>query len=190
MSAVDAPPGLDYAGLAAGEFAAPVAKRRLARRVFFLVLIAGAITISLAGRHPHRAGAHVLLGAPLFLLAVAGLGWSVRRARLHVVDQHVRWGWSLLGFRMRRARLKWVRAYADAVALRPKRGSIWYLAARDWDDFGSLPSAFEAAGIDVEHHERNAPVWARLQSYGRFLDVLMILDAVVAILALAAAIAA
>lgn len=187
MSALDAPPGVDFAGPGPSEFAAPAPKQRLARRVFWWVVGAGALTAALAARHPHRPGSYVLITAPLFLASVAGLGWSVRSARIRVTGEAIRWGWSFLGFRLRKRRLRWVRAYDDAVALRPRRGSIWYLSATDWDRFADLPGAFERAGIPVESHPRAAPLWARLQSYGRFLDVLLLLTAAVAGLALAAA---
>lgn len=187
MSAIDAPPGVDYAGPGPGELAAPAGKRRLARRVFWLVLGAGVATVALAARHPHRAGTHVLLAAPMFLAAVAALGWSVRRARVRVDGDGVRWGWSVAGFRLPRRRLRWVRIYTDAVALRPRRGSIWYLGAADWDGLAGLTDAFHRAGIPVETFAGRAPLWARVQSYGRFLDVLLVLDAAVAALALAAA---
>jgi hypothetical protein len=186
MSAVD---HLGCAGLGAGEFEAPEAKRRLAARVLVFVIAAGCATVALAARHPHHAGAHILISAPLFLVSVALLGWSVRRARLKVADAKIRWGWSLFGFTARLPRLRWVRAYSDAVAVRPKRGSVWYLAATDWDRFAELPRALVAADIPVEKHERRAPFWARMQSYGRFLDVLLIINALVAALALVAAIA-
>lgn len=189
MSAVDAPPGLDYAGLAAGEFEAPAAKRRLAGRVLVFVVLAGCATIALAARHPHRPGAHILISAPLFLISVAVLGWSVRKARLRVADAQIRWGWSLFGFHAQLSRLRWVRAYTDAVAVRPKRGSVWYLGETDWDRFADLPRALRDASIPVERFERHAPLWARLQSYGRFLDVLLVLNAAVAAIALVAAIA-
>lgn len=187
MSAVDAPPGLDYAGLGSGEFAAPPGKRKLAARVLVFVVAAGCVTVALAARHPHRAGAHILISAPLFLVSVALLGWSVRRARLTVADEAIRWGWSLFGFKARLSRLRWVRAYTDAVAVRPKRGSVWYLASTDWDRFSELPGAIERADIPIERHPRRAPLWARLQSYGRFLDVLLVINALVAALALIAA---
>lgn len=190
MSAVDAPPGVDFAGPGLGEFTAPAAKRRLARRVFWFVLAAGVATVALAARHPHRPGNHVLLAAPLFLAAVAGLGWAVRSARIQIGADGVRWGWSMLGFRLRRRRLAWARAYADAVALRPRRGSIWYLGQADWDRFTEIAAAFRRAEIPLAVHEGRAPLWARLQSYGRFLDLLLLFDAATAALALAAAVLA
>ena len=189
MSAVDAPPGLEIGGLGRYEFAAPPKKKRLAIRVFWFVLICGAITAFLAARHPHREGAHVLFSAPLFLLSVALLGLAVRTARVVIEPEAVRWGWRGIGFRARLGKIRWVRIYTDAVALRSKRGSVWYLAAADLDGFERLGHAFEASKLPVERADRAAPLWARLQSYGRFLDGVLIVTVLLTGLALFAAIA-
>ncbi len=191
MSAVDLPPGLLLSGFGAAEFGAPQRKQILAKRVLWLVLVCGSATSILAARHPHRDNAHVLFLAPLFILSVAVLGWLVRSARIRVDDGGVHWGWnwgwSQLGFRMDRKRIRWIRIYTNAIALKPRRGSIWYLAARDWDGYERLADVFAATPLPVVQLSKPAPWWARLQSYGAVLDGLLILDAAIALIALAAA---
>ena len=142
----------------------------------------------LAARHPHRSGAHVLFSGPLFLASVAGLGWLVRTARVRIESEGIHWGWRTVGFRMRRERTRWIRVYRDAVALRPKRGSIWYLSARDWGDFDRMRRVLIDSDLPVERAENSAPWWARLQSYGMVLDGLLVITAIAAAIALAVAV--
>ena len=186
MSAVDLPPGLRLASFGAAEFGAPKGKQVLAKRVLWVVLVCGSATSIFAARHPYRDNAHVLFLVPLFFLSVAVLGWLVRGARVRVDDGGVHWGWSQLGFRMGRQRIRWIRIYTNAVALKPKWGSIWYLAARDWDGYERLANVFIATTLPVVQTSKPAPRWARLQSYGAVLDGLLILDATIAVVALAA----
>jgi hypothetical protein len=187
VSAIDAPPGIPYAGRAAGEFVARPRARRLARRVFVLVFVAGALTLMLASRRLYQPMVEFLLVAPLMCTAIAGVGYAVRSAHLRIDRDGVRWGWSFGGFRLTRERLKSVVAYEDAVALQPVRGSTWYLSRRDWDRFERVLGAIEGARIPFEQHQRRAPLAARLQSYGAVLDGLLIADALGAMLALGSA---
>jgi hypothetical protein len=187
VSAVDAPPGVAFAGRAAGEFVARTRSQRLARRVFLYVTGAGLLTLAIGARRIHAPLIELVLIAPLVCMSVAGVGYAVRRARLLVDPDGVRWGWAIGGFRMHTDRMKEVRVYPDAVALTPKRGSTWYLSRRDWDDFDDLRRSLGKAGIPYQRSTGTAPLAARLQSYGIVLDLLLIADAVCATLALAVA---
>lgn len=187
MSAVDAPLVSD-AGMAAGEFAARRRPRRLAARVFYLVIFSSAVTISLALRRFHAASSEVLLAASLMCVCVAAVGYAVRRARLRIDADGVRWGWDSIHFRVRRDKLERIEVYRDAIAVRPQRGSTWYLSGHDWDGFERMPGALRRAGLPAEERPRRAPVAARLQSYGIVLDLLLVADAVAAVFALGIAV--
>lgn len=187
MSAVDAPPGLAFAGEAAGEFVARRRPKRLARRVFWFVVVLGTATIAVIARKIYTPLAEVFLVAPLVCMSIAGVGYAVRRARLRIDPDGIRWGWAIAGFRMGMDRLEKVIAYRDAIAVTPRRGSTWYLSDRDWDRFDSVVVALRNAEIPFEVEDRRAPLAARLQSYGLVLDLLLVATAFGAILALAAA---
>lgn len=187
MSAVDAPPGIAFAGQPSGEFVAKPRARRLATRVFVFAVAAGIATLALAARRLHAPLVELLLIAPLMCMSVAAVGFAVRSARLRVDHDGVRWGWSWGGFRLNRARLLRIDAYSDAFALRPRRGSTWYLSRRDWLRFDGMGAAMRRAKLPLQHHDRNAPIGARLQSYGAVLDGLLLLDGFAAGLALVAA---
>jgi hypothetical protein len=60
------------------------------------------------------------------------------------------------------------------VALEARRGSWWFLAARDWDRFEALVRQLRRSELPLLDHDRAAPLRARLQSYGRFLDLLLL----------------
>lgn len=75
-----------------------------------------------------------------------------------------------------------VRIYRDAIAFVPRRGSAWFLFARDWDRFEALRRAVVGAGLPATELDRRAPWTARLQSYGRVLDALVVAAVVVAAL--------
>lgn len=186
MSAIDAPPGLAFAGEAAGEFVAKPRPKRLARRVFWFVVALGAFTIGLAARKIYMPFAEVFLVAPLVCMSIAGVGYAVRRARLRIDQDGIRWGWRIAGFRMGMDRMKSVTAYRDAIAVKPRRGSTWYLSERDWDRFDAVVVALRKAQIPFEVEDRRAPLAARLQSYGMVLDLLLVITAFGAVLALAA----
>jgi hypothetical protein len=188
VSVVDAPPGLGLAGVAAGEFAARRRPRRLAARVFTLVLLTSGMTIALALRRFHTASAEVLLAASIMCLCVAAVGHAVRRARLRIDADGVRWGWEGIHFRMPRDKLERIDIFHDAIAVRPKRGSTWYLSGHDWDGFDRMAGALRRAELPAEERPRRAPVTARLQSYGIVLDLLLLADAVASVFALGIAI--
>jgi hypothetical protein len=169
VTAVDAPPGLGLGGRPTGEFAARPAPRRLAQAAFRFVTLATILTILLS-RHAHDAVLPVLA---VSCLSLAGVGTAVRRARIAVDRDGVRWGWSFAGFRMPRPRMSRADVFADGVALVSRRGS-WFLAERDWDRFDALVRSLARAGLPVTAHGGRAPLRARLQSYGLVLDSLMV----------------
>jgi hypothetical protein len=183
MSAVDVPPHQGLGGRAAGEFVARSGPRWLAGISFVYCLVVGAATMALAARRPYEHATLVIL--PLMLLAIAGVGLAVRRAHVIVGADGIRWGWPWLGVRLDVGRLVGVAVYADAIAFEPRRGSTWFLSARDWDRFAGLARAVERAGLPVTHRGGPAPLRARLQSYGRVLDSLMVVVMLVATGALA-----
>ena len=184
MSAVDAPPGLAISDLAAGELGARSPARRLARRGLIYVLVVGGVTLALATRRLHVPMIEFLFVAPLVCMSVAAVGHAVRSARLRIDPDGVRWGWHIAGFRMHRDRIRAVTVYSDAVALRPNRGSTWYLARRDWDHFERITRAFSAASIPFERHQRRAPLRSRLQGYGLVLDGLLVANILAATMTL------
>lgn len=186
MSAVDVPPRVPLSDLPAGEFESAPASHRLARRVFFFVIGAGVVTYIAAARRLHVPMIELLFVAPLACVSVAAVGYAVRRARLRIDGDGVRWGWSLFGFRMRPERLERIAAYRDAVAFTPKRGSTWYVSARDWHRFERIVGALRAAGLPFEEVPERAPLAARLQSYGAVLDGLLRANALAAGFALVA----
>jgi len=175
MSAVDVPMHRGLGGRVAGEFAARPAPRRLASLAARWVLGSGTVACALAARRPWAPEAVTVVVASLMFAGFVGVGLAVRRARVVVDAGGVRWGWGWLGFRMDRDRLRAVDLYRDAIALRPRRGSAWFLSARDWERFDALIVAVERSGMPVTHHDRGAPIAARLQSYGRVLDGLLLL---------------
>jgi hypothetical protein len=184
MSAIDAPPGLAFAGTAAGEFVARPGARRLARAVMMYVATCGTLTLVAVSRRFHAPMVELLVAVVPMCISVALLGWAVRSARVRVDPGGVRWGWRVIGFRLDRDRLIEVREYHDAVALEPRRGSTWYLSKRDWDRFDAMAAALHRARIPFSRHDHRAPLSARLQSYGVVLDVLLLIDAVAITLAL------
>jgi hypothetical protein len=71
--------------------------------------------------------------------------------------------------------------YRDGVAIEAKRGSWWFLAARDWERFDALVRQLRRAELPVRDHDGRAPLRARMQSYGRFLDGLLVVSVLAAI---------
>jgi hypothetical protein len=187
MTAIDAPPGISFAGVAAGEFVARRRPRLLAARVLFLVLVTGAVTAAIGVRRAPGASAELLLAVPLICWCVAGVGYAVRRARLRIDHDGVRWGWTDIGFRVTRDRMERIDLYRDAIAVRQRRGSTWYLSGHDWDVFERMPGVLRRAALPVHTHQRRAPVGARLQSYGIVLDLLLLADAAAAVFVLGVA---
>lgn len=175
MSAVDVPQHVGLGGRVSGEFEARPGPRRLAIAAARWVLLAGTVAAALASRRPWHPQAVTIVVSTLMFAGFAGVGLAVRRARITVDAGGVRWGWSFLGFRMDRDRIRGVDVYRDAIALRPRRGSTWFLSARDWERYDALVLAIERSGLAVTVHDARAPLGARLQSYGRVLDGLLVI---------------
>jgi hypothetical protein len=174
MSVLDLPPGIGLVGTPLGTFLAPPRARRAATLSLILVGVLGAITWGFVSRHPYRAGSSTQVVLPIAFAAFAGLGWIVRRARVAVTRDGVRWGWTTFGFHQPAARIVVAHVYRDGIALEARRGSWWFIAARDWDRFDALVRHLRRAELPIRDHLGNAPLRARLQSYGRFLDFLLL----------------
>jgi len=174
VSVIDLPPGIGLTGTPLGTFRAPRGARRLAIIALVVSAVLGAVTWYLVSRHPWRRGSSVQITLPVAFAALALLGLAVRHARIAVTRDGVRWGWSSLGFHQQAARIKCAHIYRDGVALEARRGAWWFLAARDWDRFEALVRQLRRAELPLEDHDRAAPLRARLQSYGRFLDLMLV----------------
>jgi hypothetical protein len=174
MSVVDLPPGIGLVGTPLGTFKAPPFARRLSLLALVVVLVLGAITWAFVFKHPYRWHASTQFVLPIAFAAFATLGFLVRRARVAITRDGVRWGWANLGFTQEAARIVHAHVYADGIALEAKRGSWWFLAARDWERFDVLVRYLRRAELPIKDHDGRAPLRARLQSYGRFLDGLLI----------------
>ena len=174
MSAVDLPPGIGLVGTPLGTFHAPPRARQLARISLIVVIVLGAITWVLVARHPYRRSASTQVVLPVAFAAFAGLGLLVRRARVAITRDGVRWGWTAFGFHQPASRIATAHIYADGIALEARRGSWWFIAARDWDRFDALVRQLRRADLPLRDHVGKAPLRARLQSYGRFLDLLLL----------------
>ena len=181
MSAVDLPPGIGLVGSPLGEFRAPRRARVLSALALIACLAAGFATWAIVSRRPFGAHTATQVVAPVALTACALLGFMVRRARLAITRDGVRWGWRTFGFTQDASRIARAHVWRDGVTLEARRGSWWFLAARDWDRFDMLVRQLRRAELPLEEHGRAAPLRARLQSYGRFLDALMVGAAVGAI---------
>jgi hypothetical protein len=174
MSALDLPPGIGLVGTPLGIFHAPRRARRAAAISLAVVVALGAITWSLVSRHPYRQSASSQVVLPIAFAAFCGLAYVVRRARVAVTRDGVRWGWTSFGFHQPAARITNAHIYADGIALEARRGSWWFIAARDWDRFDVLVRHLRRAELPILDHDGKAPLRARLQSYGRFLDLLLL----------------
>lgn len=174
MSVVDLPPGIGLVGTPLGTFKAPPFARRLSLVALVVVVALGAITWAFVFKHPYRWHASTQFVLPIAFGAFATLGFLVRRARVAITRDGVRWGWANLGFTQEAARIVHAHVYADGIALEAKRGSWWFLAARDWERFDVLVRHLRRAELPIKDHSGRAPLRARLQSYGRFLDALLI----------------
>ncbi|HUQ06728.1 MAG TPA: hypothetical protein VM261_29700 [Kofleriaceae bacterium] len=176
MSAIDAPPGLGLAVLLPhGTFGARRGPRRLAELGLRVTLGLGAIAIGFAIRRPEAPQASTCFVGALTMIALGILGVAVRRAQVTFAADGVSWGWGGWTVRMDRDRIAKVELYDDAIALRPRRGSTWFLSKRDWDRFEALRRTASSVGLPSEEHARKAPLRARLQSYGRVLDAIIVM---------------
>ena len=174
MSAIDLPPGLGVVGTPLGIFRAPKRSARLSAVALVVAVILGAITWYIITRRPWRRGTGTLFGLPLVFMMLSTLGFLVRRARVAVTRDGVRWGWEALGFQQPASKIKRAHIYRDGIALEATRGSQWFLAARDWDRFDALVRQVRRAELPIAEHDVKAPLRQRLQSYGRFLDALLV----------------
>jgi len=174
MSALDLPPGIGLVGTPLGTFVAPRRARRVAWISLVVVVVLGAITWVLVSRHPYHRSASTQVVLPIAFAAFAGLGFVVRRARVAITRDGVRWGWTAFGFHQPAARITTAYIYLDGIAVEARRGSWWFIAARDWDRFDVLVRHLRRAELPLRDHAGKAPLRARLQSYGRFLDLLLL----------------
>lgn len=174
MSAIDLPPGIGLQGTPLGVFRAPAAARRLAAAAWAVVVVLGVVTWYFVYDHPWRAGASPQLVLPVAFAMLASVGLVIRAARIAVTRDGVRWGWTTIAFHQRASRIATAHIYCDGVALEARRGSWWFLAARDWDRFDALVRQLRRVALPIAEHDRKAPLRARLQSYGRFLDVTLV----------------
>lgn len=175
MSAVDLPPGIGLVGTPLGRFHAPRRARVLATGSLIGVIALGAITWGFVSRHPYRYHASTQVVLPVALAAIALLGFCVRRARIAITRDGVNWGWDALNFTQETSRIVCAHVWSDGITLESKRGSWWFLAARDWDRFDALVRQLRRAELPVRDRDGAAPLRARMQSYGRFLDALLVL---------------
>lgn len=174
MSALDLPPGLGVVGTPLGVFSAPRRSARLSAVALVIAVLAGALTWYLVSRMPWRRGIATYFVLPFVFMSLAALGFFVRRARVSVTRDGVRWGWEALGFQQPASKIVTAHVYSDGIALEAKRGSQWFLAARDWDRFDALVRQVRRAELPTREYARRAPLRQRLQSYGRFLDALLL----------------
>jgi hypothetical protein len=181
LSVVDLPPGIGLVGTTLGTFGAPRGARRLSTIAVVVSIGLGVLAWYFVSRHPWRRHSGVQITLPVAFAAVALLGFAVRRARVAITRDGVRWGWSVLGFHQEASRITIAHVYRDGVALEARRGSWWFLAARDWDRFDALVRQLRRAELPLADHDGRAPFRARLQSYGRFLDGLLVLTIVASV---------
>jgi hypothetical protein len=176
VSAVDLPPGIGLSGTPLAVFRAPRRARRLAYASVVSVLGFGALAWYLALQRPWGFGTskQLQLVAPVALAVFAGIGIAVRSATLAISRDGVRWGWTTLGFTQNTSTVARASIYRDGITLESKRGTWWFLAARDWDRFDALVRHVRRTEMTIAEHDRKAPIRARLQSYGRFLDAMLI----------------
>jgi hypothetical protein len=174
VSAVDLPPGIGLVGTPLATFEAPKRSRRLALLAVVLVVALLVITWYFVAQHPWRWHASTQAVLPVAFALFALLALAVRSARLAVTRDGIRWGWTSLSFSQPRAAIVTAHVYADGVALEATRGSRWFLSARDWERFDQLVRQLKRADLPTAEYAGNAPLRQRLQSYGRFLDGLVV----------------
>lgn len=173
-------------GAAAGEFRAPLGARRLASAALIYVGVTATFAmlqgVAVARATPFTDRAAIGVVLPVFCGLVAFIAWGVRIGRLQVDADGVAWGVGGLRFRMRGDRILVARLYRDAVAVVPRYGTgmPWYLSARDWTPWTEVARAFRRSGLPLEVHDRRAPLIAKLQGYGLALDLILVLNALIA----------
>src|SRR3954463_16231506 len=117
MSAIDLPPGIGLSGTPLGTFRAPPRPRRLAIVSLVAVVVLGAITWAFVSRHPYRWHSSTQVVLPVAFAMFAMIGFMVRRARLAVTRDGVRWGWDSLAFTQEAARIVKAHVWRDGVTL-------------------------------------------------------------------------
>ncbi len=173
MAAIDTPPGLGHDDSRAAGFAAPRGPRRLAEVAMRVTVGLAVVVVLVVARRRPDAGPTLVTWA-VTASALGLIGAAVRRARVTIAADGVRWGWGALKVRMSLERIVRVELYQDGISVRARRGSTWFLARRDWDRFESLGRAIAEVGLPCASLDRKAPFTARLQSYGRILDGLLV----------------
>jgi hypothetical protein len=176
VSAVDLPPGIGLQGTPLGLYRAPRRARRLAWLAMTTVIVLGGITWGLVSRHPYAQHASTQVVLPLAFALFALLGFVVRSAKIAITRDGVRWGWEQINFTQESRTLACAHVWRDGVTLQSRRGGTWFLGARDWDRFDALVRQLRRVELPFEDHTTTAPLRARLQSYGRFLDGLLVLS--------------
>jgi hypothetical protein len=174
LSAVDLPPGIGLRGPALALFRAPLNARWLARIALVTAVVLGGITWAFVSRHPYHRHSSSQVVLPVVFTLFALLGFIVRSAKLEITRDGVRWGWESFNFQQDKSRLKSAHVWRDGITLESKRGSTWFLGARDWARFDALVKQLRRVELPFDDHDRPAPLRARLQSYGRFLDGLLV----------------
>jgi hypothetical protein len=177
VSVLDLPPGLGLVGTPLAVFQAPKRSKRLAQIAVVLVTAFLVLTwyfVSQQSPYERWRRGSTMVVVSFALLMFAGLGLLVRSARIAIARDGIRWGWTSLGFTQAKERIVMAHVYGDGIALEAKRGSKWFLAARDWDRFEVLVRQVRRAELPITEYEGKAPLRQRLQSYGRFLDALVV----------------
>ena len=175
MTAIDLPPGIGLRGTALGMYRAPARARWLARIALACVIVLGGLTWGFVSRHPYRPNASTQVVLPFAFFLFTMLGFIVRSAKLAITRDGVRWGWDQLNFTQEAARIACAHVWRDGITLESRRGSWWFLGARDWERFEALARQLRRVELPFQDHDTTAPLRARLQSYGRFLDGLLLL---------------
>ena len=181
MSAIDLPPGIGLRGTALAMFRAPLGARRLAQVSLVAVVVLGGMTWGFVSRHPYHRHSSTQVVLPVAFALFALLGFIVRSAKLEVTRDGVRWGWESFNFSQDAARLKTAHVWKDGITLERRSGGTWFLGARDWDRFDAMVRQLRRVELPFEDHATKAPLRARMQSYGRFLDGLMVGSIVAAV---------
>ncbi len=174
MSAIDLPPGIGLVGTPLATFHAPPRARRLAGIAVVAVIALLVVTWYLVSKHPWRRGSSTQVVLPVAFVMFAALAYAIRRARLAITRDGVRWGWTSLGFTTPRSKIAIAHVYTDGIALESHKRSRWFIAARDWQRYDAIVKQLRRAELPLQEHARPAPLRHRLQSYGRFLDALVI----------------
>lgn len=191
MGVVDVPPGLGLLGNPRARFGAPPRARALATACLIIVGLAAVATWVLLGRKGRYVRYGSLLAVmPAALCAVTSLALALRRAEIRVDRDGLRWGWSMLAFRRTHASVVSVQVFRDGVALVGKRGTPWFLARRDWHLFDEFVRQLRRAQWPVAVVDGRATLRVRSQSYGRALDGLVVVSALLALAILLVTIAA